>query len=57
MFTSAGVYVSTKDDRLGRTFTTLFPQHVKEAMIIVGWLFIQTEVLALLMVNLWLDGV
>ena len=34
----------------------LVPQHVKEAMIIVGGLFVQMVVLALLMVNLLLDG-
>ena len=40
-----------------RIFTMLVPQHVKEATIIVGVLFIQMVVLALLMVKLLLDGV
>ena len=34
----------------------LVPQHVKEAMIIVGGLFIPMVVLALLLVKLLLDG-
>ena len=40
-----------------RIFPMLAPQHVKEAMISVGGLLIQMEVLALLMVKLLLDGV
>ena len=38
-------------------FPMLVPSHVKEAMIIVGGLFIQMVVLALLMVNPLLGGV
>ena len=33
-----------------------FPQHVNEAMIIVGGLFIQMVVLALLILTLLVDG-
>ena len=40
-----------------RTFPMLVPQYVKEAMISEDGLFIQMEVLASLMVKLWLDGV
>ena len=40
-----------------RIFPMLVQQHVKEATIIVGWLFFQMVVFALLMVKLLLDGV
>ena len=53
--TRTSAYQSSKPDI--RIFPILVPQHVKEAMIIVGGLFVQVVVLASLMVKLLLDGV
>ena len=40
-----------------RTFPMIVPQHVQEELTSEDGLLIQTEVLASLMVKLWLDGV